>query len=114
MKKRIVSSLAKIALAVFVLGGLSLTIGCQTSGKVVSAENSTVCPTCKMETRTAPIKGMIFTKDICPSCKTVTKIDPLLPTGVQVFLGDDIGTMVHVCDHCQAMVEKCPVCRQQK
>jgi hypothetical protein len=79
-----------------------LIVGCQTSGKLVSVSESTVCPMCKTETRTAPIKGLTYKKHICPMCKTVRD------TGTFAEAAD--LTEVHVCDHCKAAVDKCPQC----
>jgi len=90
-----------------------LLVGCQMPGKLVSEKKSSVCPTCKMETRTMAIKGMTYTKCICPSCQKVSTVDPQLAETVRNYVGDEIGDTVHVCGHCKAMVETCPVCRKQ-
>lgn len=100
------------ALGVLCLGLVVIGTGCQTSGKLVSTETSSVCPTCQMETRTTSITGVTYSKCICPSCKTVSTVDPRLAETVRGYVGDEIGDTVHVCDHCKAIAEKCPVCRK--
>ncbi len=113
MKSPAVMKLAKLAIVAVALGGLVWTIGCQTSGKLVSSEESVVCPACRLETRTSAIKGLTYTKCVCPSCKQVSTVDPEFAEAVYAYVGNDIGDTVHVCDSCQAIVEKCPVCRNQ-
>ena len=76
--------------------------GCQAPGKTLSTVKSPACPMCSMETRTAPIKGMTYTKMVCPGCKTVRD------TGTWAESAD--LTAVHVCDHCKAAVDTCPAC----
>lgn len=67
---------------------------------------------CKTQTVTAPIKGMTYTKEICPMCKTVSTIDPFSPPSMRDYVDPNQQT-VHVCEHCKAMVEKCPICRKR-
>lgn len=93
---------------------IALASGCQTPGKVLAVETSDVCPTCKMQTVTSPIKGLTYTKFVCPSCRTETTLEPKQEEILRgyVGLGSDVPT-VHVCERCKAMVEKCPVCRKK-
>jgi hypothetical protein len=93
---------------------IALASGCQSPGKVLSVETSDVCPTCKMQTVTSPIRGLTYTKCVCPSCRTETTLDPEQEDVLRryVGLGSDVPT-VHVCDRCKTMVEKCSVCRKE-
>ncbi len=102
------------AMCAATIGMTSLVTGCQTPGRVLAEESSDVCPTCKMQTVTSPIKGLTYTKCLCPSCRTETTLDPKQEEILRgyVGLGSDVPT-VHVCDHCRTMVEKCPVCRRE-
>lgn len=80
-----------------------LIIGCQTSGQLKSSESSIICPNCKTETRTTPFQGINYKKHMCPDCRYETVMDE---TG-------EIAPWktVHVCDNCNALVEKCPLCK---
>ena len=114
--KTAITTTAAVVMAVILgsLGSVALLSGCQLPGKVVSTESSSVCPMCKTQTVTSPIKGLTYTKMVCPSCHTETTLDPGQEEILRnyVGLGSDVTT-VHVCDHCKAMVEKCPRCRKQ-
>ena len=98
--------------AVLCVGIMATMVGCQTPGKLVSEQTSTICPTCKLETRTTAIKSMTYTRAVCPSCMKVSTVDPKLAETVRDYVGDEVGDTVHVCDNCKAMVETCPVCRK--
>jgi len=76
-------------------------VGCQTAGKLVSVTESSVCPMCKTETRTAAIKGLTYTKHVCPGCRTITE--------THHYTGD-VTSVVHVCDKCKVAVTKCTAC----
>lgn len=104
---------AACVLLIACIGVLVVLSGCQTSGKLLSAQKSIVCPKCGIETRTMPIKGMTYTKAMCPNCKKEFPIDPRLADTVRGYVGNEIEDSVHVCTQCQAMVETCPVCRKQ-
>ena len=92
-----------VCLSVMLLGTF-LLIGCQTPGKVISVEESVLCPKCKAETRTSAIKGINYTTCICPDCKTEY---------TEIWDGFyDEGAVVHVCDNCKMIVEKCAACRK--
>ena len=78
----------------------AVLVGCQTPGRVVSVVQSPVCPSCKTETRTCPIKGLTYKKHVCPGCKTTTTLDH--------YTGD--MTTINVCDRCKTGVTKCPQC----
>lgn len=90
-----------------VLCMLGLIAGCQTPGQVVATETSSVCPKCKLETKTRAIKGVTYKVDVCPSCKTTLEY-------VEGQARGDGTEIVHVCDMCKIMTEKCPVCAQKK
>jgi hypothetical protein len=76
--------------------------GCQTPGKLVDTEECPTCPYCKAETRTAPIKGMTYTKVVCPECRKVGN------PGTWAELRDRKTT--YVCDKCKVVVSKCAAC----
>jgi hypothetical protein len=80
---------------------LIVASGCKTSGTAMMTEDAK-CPMCHMQTRTTPIEGLTIKKHVCPGCRTVR----------QVGVWDEKAdlTEVHVCDHCQAVVSKCPKC----
>ena len=78
--------------------GVSLS-ACQVPGEVVAVKKSSVCPTCKDETRKSPLRGITYEKHICPTCKTL-------------HVSDDHRVKPHVyCDSCKAAIEECPQCR---
>lgn len=81
-------------------------MGCQTPGKLVSSKECAVCPMCKTETRTAPIKGLTYTKQVCPLCHTVRNFNT----------SDEAAdlTEVQVCDHCKCVVKVCPACASKR
>jgi len=108
MKRNVICAVAGI----MCLGLLVVSMGCQVPGKLVSQQSSSLCPMCQMETRTASISGLTYTKCVCPSCKTVSTVDPLLADSLRAYVGKEIGTTVLVCDHCKAIVGQCPVCRK--
>lgn len=113
--KTAITTTAAVVVAVILgsLGLVTLLSGCQIPGKVVSTETSSVCPICKTQTVTSPIKGLTYTKMVCPSCHTETTIDPTREEILRnLGIWSDEQT-VHVCDHCKAVVEKCPLCRKQ-
>jgi hypothetical protein len=91
-------SLASAALLVLILAA-----GCTTTSKMDMAQNANAkCPMCHMKTHTAAATGVTYTKHVCPDCHTVRD------TGTWDEKAD--LTQVHVCDHCKAVVEKCPMC----
>ncbi len=102
-----------VTFVVLCLGVTFLLTACQSTEKHASHETASVCPMCKTETTTAPIKGLTYTKAVCPSCKNVSTLDPQTAEAVRNYVGGEVGDTVHVCDHCKAVVEKCPVCRAQ-
>lgn len=112
----------KIALRIVTLSAVlagtafstSMLSGCQTHCRRAATADCTVCPTCKMQTETRPIKTCGCAKGICPSCRKVTTFTPQQEEIVRNYVGisSDIKT-VHVCTHCKAVVEKCPECRKQ-
>ena len=86
---------------------LTLLAGCQTTGRIVDVTPSAVCPTCETQVRRLPVlSNLTYRKHICPSCKSVRDY------------GEDddydnlyVSDIIHVCDRCEAMVEMCPLCR---
>lgn len=100
------NTLLKSAVALSLLGSFILASGCQTPGKVVSTEESVLCPICKNETVTMPVKGLTYTKHVCPSCKTVVDTGK---TPNYDELGD-LGSEIHVCTACEASLIICPQC----
>lgn len=91
-------------LAMAVLIGLAAIGACQTPGRTVRSEVSSVCPTCRTETKTAAIKGLTYSRHTCPSCRTTWEAN-------YGESGDSIT--VHVCDACRQVVEPCPLCAKQ-
>lgn len=100
--------------AVLCLGAAFFLTACQTTEKVASAPTTSTCPVCNMATRMAPIKGLTCTKAVCPSCRLVSTLDPQTAEAVRTYVGGQVGDTVHVCDHCNAVVEKCPACRAKE
>lgn len=99
-----------IGATILIVLAAGILTGCQTAGKLVSSEESVVCPLCKNETRTTSIKGINFKTHVCPKCKKVYKLKDDWPD-----YGDYSDKLVgHVCDHCTALVEKCPLCHKQQ
>lgn len=92
--------------AIFAFCMVALIAGCQTPGKVVATESSSVCPKCQLETKTRALQGLTYKSDVCPSCKTTWDMHG--------GNNADEAAMVHVCDSCKIMTEKCPVCAQKK
>jgi len=104
-RKNLLKSVAALSL----LGTFILVSGCQTPGKVVSTETSELCPICKNETVTTPIKGLTYTKHVCPSCKTVVDTGK---TPNYDELGD-LGNEIQVCTHCESSLITCPTCSKK-
>ena len=103
---------AAVMLAVVMgsMGSVALLTGCQTAGKVLSMRKSAVCPMCKTETVTTPIKGLTYARHVCPGCKKVSTIDPNAPASMRDYV-DPRAQTVHVCEHCKSLVTKCAQCR---
>ena len=97
---------------VLCLGMLVFSTGCQTVGASASNKDCKLCPMCKTQTRTAAIKDVKYSKCVCPGCKDVSKVDPLLADSLLNYVGQGFGDKVQVCDHCKAVVCKCPACRK--
>jgi hypothetical protein len=94
------------------IGQLALITGCQTAGTIVATEKSTVCPECKIETVTAPIKGLTYKRHSCPHCKQVSTHEHATEAAIAEYTGVQTET-VHVCEKCSSIVEPCPVCIKQ-
>ena len=99
----------KITAILAVLCTFILTSGCQSPGKVVSTQASTVCPQCEMQTVTSPIKGLTYTRCVCPTCKTVETDAEKVSAALASYTSRDMKT-VHVCEHCKSVVESCAAC----
>ncbi|MCK5804005.1 MAG: hypothetical protein KAI66_14305 [Lentisphaeria bacterium] len=101
------------AFGVLCLGMLVFSTGCQTLGKSATDQDCAVCPGCNMQTQTAAIKDVKYSKCVCPACKAVSKVDPLLADALQSYVGAGVGGTVQVCTHCKTIVCKCPACRKK-
>jgi hypothetical protein len=101
-----------LIMAASLLGMVALFTGCQTTGKTLSSDTSDACPICNMKTSESPISGLTYTKHVCPECKTVSTIDPAAPASMKDYVDPEQQT-IHVCDHCEAAVSKCPLCREE-
>ena len=112
--KAAISAAAMMAVVLVSIGSTLLLTGCQIPGKVLSTETSSVCPACKTQTVTSPIKGLTYTKHICPMCKSESTINPEQGEILRDYVGltSDMKT-VHVCAHCKAVISTCPMCRKQ-
>ena len=95
-----------------VLAGLALA-GCHAGHSVKTAGTVEACPACETQTRVAPITGLAYTICICPECKKVSSIDAATQAKVEAYVGGDIGDTARVCDKCEAIVERCAVCREK-
>ncbi len=101
--RRLAKTLFAVAIMTACGGGGLLITGCQAPGRVLAQESSPICPTCKTETRTSPIKGLTYKKHICPSCRDVED---------NTMRGEgDVARTTHVCDRCETIVQVCPMCR---
>ena len=97
---------------VLAIGATVFVAGCQMPGKLVSSEPGKACPMCKTEVRTMAVKGMTYTQCVCPGCKKVSTIDPGAPASLADYV-DPASQTVLVCEHCKAIVGKCPACRMK-
>ena len=109
MKMKTIQKILTITIAT---SSLILISGCQAPGKVVSSEDSEICPQCKTETVTTPIKGLTYKKHTCPLCKDVVVDDSVASSAMATYTSRDIET-VHVCKNCKSIVEPCPACSKQ-
>lgn len=91
-----------------------LSIGCESSNRVVASGASPTCPICERETRVNPITGLEYTTCICPTCGTVSTLDPQFQNEVERFTGLNIGDRVYVCDSCGNIIEDCAACREKR
>jgi len=99
-----------IPVLVVVLLGAGMLAGCKTSPpeQVSVTKGTVVCPQCKTVTRKTAFGGGTYDVHLCPGCKNTYTEMP----GYEGFY--DERTLVHVCDHCKALVEQCPVCRKKQ
>lgn len=102
-------NIQKMLMISIAISSLILISGCQTPGKVVSTEASEVCPECKTETVTSPIKGLTYTKHTCPLCREVVTDDSAASSAMASYTSMDMET-VHVCKKCSSIVEPCSAC----
>lgn len=96
------SRLAMFTCAALIVVFTVLAGSCQTPGEVVSTDASVICPKCKTETKTMPIKGLTYTKHTCPSCGGDWEMDHT-----------DFSVFVHACEHCETIVATCPLCAKE-
>ncbi len=104
--------LALILTMVVLVVGLGVS-GCHSEHKTAAAGMGETCPVCETETRVMPITGLEYTVCICPECKKVSTLDSSTRAAVEAYVGGSIGETVHVCDACDAVVERCAVCREK-
>ncbi len=100
-------TLAAITLAA--IGTLLLAVGCRTSSEtVVGTERSPVCPTCKNETRAVEAADVTYKQHVCQKCRSFLQVeDPNRWAEVRQY------KLIHVCDKCKTIVEKCPQCEKK-
>ena len=102
-------SILKTTAAIAILGALTLIVGCQSPGKVVSTQTCEVCPQCEMQTVTSPVKGLTYTKHVCPGCGAVETDEAKTSAALANYTSMNTET-VHVCEHCKSVVTPCPAC----
>lgn len=91
--------------AAFALGVMVLAATLAGCGATTEVERSVVCPECRTVATPWLPGGPTFTRHLCPSCaKTIDAPSMVEPGG----LGGEGVT--HVCERCQAMLVRCPVC----
>ena len=82
----------------------ALVTGCGTVGQSSTVESGALCPTCNRKVaRFHPKRGTTYRKVACPSCGTVRVLDTQVGT----------DELVHMCERCGQLVDKCPECRKQ-
>lgn len=102
-------NILKTTVVFFTLSILILIAGCQSPGKIIASEKSEICPECKIQTVTTPIKGLTYKRHVCPACKKVDTHESEISAALASYTSMDIET-VHVCPHCKSIVEPCPDC----
>jgi len=105
-------SVASILTLTVILAGLVFS-GCHSGRKMAGAGTDEACPVCQTEVRVMPITGLTYTVCICPECKKVSSLDAATREAVEAYVGGQIGDTVHVCDKCEAIIERCAVCREK-
>jgi predicted RNA-binding Zn-ribbon protein involved in translation (DUF1610 family) len=105
--KRTVASVLTLLIVLF---GLTLS-GCHSEHGARMAGTGEACPACKTQTHVVPVADLTYTICICPACKRVIALDDATRAKVEAYTGGDIGETVHVCDECDAVIERCAVCR---
>lgn len=105
-------SIVSIVVMTVFIAGLALS-GCHSEHKTAAAGTGDVCPVCETQTRVMPITGLTYTICICPECKKVSTLDNSTRAAVEAYVGGSIGETVHVCDECNAVIERCAACREK-
>ena len=104
-------SIVSIVVMTVLIASLALS-GCHSEQKMAAAGTPDVCPICETQTRVMPITGLTYTICICPECKRVSTLDSSTRAAVEAYVGGSIGETVHVCDECNAVIERCAACRE--
>jgi len=100
------------------IGSIVVLTGCQMPGRILSAQSSRTCPTCRTETRTAALEDVSYETHVCVSCRTVSRLVDLESNASDrdIVEGGQLRVstpMMHVCDSCKAVVGVCSQCRQE-
>ncbi len=103
-------SVASLLTLTVILAALAFS-GCH-SGHQKATGTEKGCPVCETEVRVMPLTGLTYTVCICPECKKVSSLDAATREAVEQYVGGNLGDTVHVCDKCEAIIERCAVCRE--
>ena len=103
---------ASILTLTVVLAALAST-GCHSGHTTAGVGTGEACPVCQTEVRVMPLTGLTYTVCICPECKKVSSLDAATREAVELYVGGQVGDTVHVCDKCEAIIERCAVCREK-
>ncbi len=103
-------SVASILTLTVVLAALSFS-GCHSGYK--AGGTGEACPVCAAELRVMPLTGLTYTVCVCPECKRVSSLDAATREAVEQYVGGQVGDTVHVCEKCEAIIERCAVCREK-
>jgi len=104
-------SVASILTLTVVLAALAFS-GCH-SGHKTAGGTGEACPVCTTELRVMPLTGLTYTVCVCPECKKVSSLDAATREAVEQYVGGQVGDTIHVCDKCEAIIERCAVCREK-
>ncbi len=106
-RKKTVTSILTLTV---VLAALAFS-GCHSGHKAAGTDEA--CPVCQTEVHVMPLTGLTYTVCICPECKKVSSLDAATLEAVEQYTGEQVGDTVHVCDKCEAIIERCAVCREK-